>query len=343
VSVVPSTARVSVILTVLNEGEGMAALLDALLSQTRPPDEIVVVDGGSRDATVATLEEFARRDGRIRFFVEPGVNIARGRNIAIARAAGEIIAVTDGGCRPAPQWLESLAAPLLEKANFGAVAGSFAVEWRSRFEYYSGLLCQPKDYEREETRLFYGRSSAFRRSLWEVVGGYPEWLYTAEDTLFALRAKRLGFRVAYAPGGVVYWRPRPTLRKLAKMFFLYGRGNGRIDLGNMTGSLYWLRYHAILVVSLAVGVVFPISWLVSLAVAGYLYWIMALPVVREVRRQTTDRDREFYVPLIVFTRNLSSNLGYLFGRWDRRRDPSFRERLAAYENPAPGRNVIGAP
>jgi len=68
------------------------------------------------------------------------------------------------------------------------------------------------------------------RRLWERVGGYPEWLYTAEDTLFALAAGRLAeYKVVYAPASVLYWRPRPTLRKMARMFYLYGRGNGRIQ------------------------------------------------------------------------------------------------------------------
>lgn len=336
-------SEVSVILTVLNEGEGIVALLDSLLSQTRTPDEIVVVDGGSSDATLDILRQYADRDSRIRVHVNPGVNIARGRNIAISRTTHQIIAVTDGGCHPAPEWLESLTAPLLADETVGAVAGSFAVEWRTRFEYYSGLLCQPRDFESEKTRLFYGRSSAFRKELWERVGGYPEWLYTAEDTLFALRARQLGYRIAYAPGGLVHWPPRPTLRKLAKMFFLYGRGNGQINVGSIKGSLFWLRYHALLGLSLIAGLVIPAAWLVSLAVMGYLYQIMFFPVLREVRRQTDDLDREIYVPLIVYTRNLSSNLGYLLGRWDRRRNPAFQENLAAYSSPASDRAVNGAP
>lgn len=336
------TGEVSVILTVLNEGEGMAALLDAILAQSRVPDEIVIVDGGSRDGTVALLQHYSEKDSRIRLHVEPGMNIAQGRNLAIRLARGKIIAVTDGGCRPSGDWIEGLVKPLLEDSSLGAVAGAFTIDWQSRFEFYSGLLCLPKEAEKEETRLFFGRSSAFRRTLWEAVGGYPEWLYTAEDTLFALRARQLGFRVAYASGGTVYWRPRPSLRKLAKMFFLYGRGNGRIDLGSMKGSLFWLRYYGLLLVSLGAGARFPVAWLMSLAVAGHLYRILALPVLREVRLRTPDRDREFYVPLIVFTRNLTTNLGYLFGRWDCRSNPAFREKLAAYSSPAPGRSATGA-
>ena len=58
--------KISVILTVLNEGEGLATLLDALLTQSLPADEFVIVDGGSRDDTLAILQERARRDARLR-------------------------------------------------------------------------------------------------------------------------------------------------------------------------------------------------------------------------------------------------------------------------------------
>ena len=53
--------RVTVISTVLNEGEAIRRLLDSLLAQTRRPDEVVIVDGGSRDSTVAVIQEYAGR------------------------------------------------------------------------------------------------------------------------------------------------------------------------------------------------------------------------------------------------------------------------------------------
>ena len=50
---------VSVICTVLNEGESIKGLLDSLAAQTRLPDEIIFVDGGSRDNTVDILNSYA--------------------------------------------------------------------------------------------------------------------------------------------------------------------------------------------------------------------------------------------------------------------------------------------
>jgi len=51
--------RVSVIATVKNEAQTVHRLLDSLAAQTRPPDEVIIVDGGSTDETVEVLEEYA--------------------------------------------------------------------------------------------------------------------------------------------------------------------------------------------------------------------------------------------------------------------------------------------
>ncbi len=322
--------NISVILTVLNEGEGMTKLLDALFNQTCPPDEIVVVDGGSRDQTLQILNDYTDKDGRLKIFVESGVNISRGRNLAIEKASCSIIAVTDGGCHPDKNWLGELVQPLRDDSSFAAVAGIFKIDYRNSFEFFSGALCMPTDTGDTNTRLFYGRNSAFKKDAWEAVGGYPEWLYTGEDTLFAKRFLQSGFRVAYAPNAVVAWRPRPNLRKLTKMFFLYGRGNGRIENGNLKGSLYWLRYHILWMLLLLVGFVSPWAWLIGFGVFSYLYVQMVPPVLREIRKKTDLLSREFWVPMIVLFRNIATNSGYLFGLWELKNKPGFQENLEQY-------------
>ena len=322
--------KVSVILTVLNESASIKTILENLLSQSRMPDEIVIVDGGSKDGTIELIKKFSKKDSSIKLSIAKGANISQGRNIAIRQAKYPIIAVTDGGCRPDRNWLRCLVQPLLDDETFGAVAGVFEVDWRNHFEFLSGLLCMPKDSGDPRTRMFYGRSSAFCKNVWEAAGGYPEWLYTAEDTLFALRVLQLGYRVAYAKDSIVAWRPRPTLRKLTKMFFLYGRGNGRIDRGNIKGTIYWLRYHFLWSATLLFGIVFPWLWIATFATLAYLYVRMILPVLKKVRKKTNHLSREFYVPLIVLMRNLSTNVGYLLGRCEYRCIPTYREKLEAY-------------
>lgn len=323
---------VSVILTVLNEGPGLAELLDALLTQSTPPDEIVIVDGGSRDATPAVLQSYATRDHRIKVHVEPGVNIARGRNIAIQKAQGDIVAVTDGGCRPDRQWLEELLRPFRGDPAVGAVAGHFIPLTQGRFEHYCGRMSVPDFTSEAQRGMFYGRSSAFSRSLWQRAGGYPEWLYTAEDTLFALRAQRLTeYKIVYAPASILHWRPRPTLAKMAKMFYLYGRGNGRIQHGTLRGSLYWLKYFAALFATLALGFVEPWIWLASALLGWHLYRTIAKPnLARMAGAGELSWDRYLYVPTIALTRNLSTNLGFVWGWLEFKRGGNFKRKLDEY-------------
>ena len=326
--------KVSVILTVLNEGNGLAELLDALLMQTARPDEIVVVDGGSRDDTLKVLNAYAQRDRRFKIYVEPGVNIARGRNLAIARAEGDVLAITDAGCRPEPGWLRELLLPLQNDPAVGAVGGRFIPVAQGRFEYYCGQLSVPDLGGESQRGMFYGRSSAFRRRLWERVGGYPEWLYTGEDTLFAISAGRIGdYKIVYAPASVLSWRPRPTLPKMAKMFYLYGRGNGRIQHGDLQGSLYWLRYYFVLALTLPLGLFSVWPWVISTIVFWHLYRTVVKPNLLLIKTRTDDSiDRYFYIPLIALTRNLSTNLGFVRGWLEYRNDDVFKRKLEEYLN-----------
>src|SRR5438309_1209372 len=101
-------SQVSLVITVLNEVDSLPELLDSIAAQTRSPDEIVVVDGGSTDGTVAALQRWTSAHPRARILSAPGANIAIGRNLAIAHARGDVIAVTDAGVRLAPNWLASL-------------------------------------------------------------------------------------------------------------------------------------------------------------------------------------------------------------------------------------------
>ena len=86
--------KVTLISTVKDCADGVDAFLASLAAQTRAPDEVVIVDGGSTDGTA---ERFAA-DDTVTLIVEPGANIARGRNVALAAATHDVIAVTDADC-----------------------------------------------------------------------------------------------------------------------------------------------------------------------------------------------------------------------------------------------------
>jgi glycosyltransferase involved in cell wall biosynthesis len=322
--------KITFITTVLNDEEGIKVLFDALLCQSLQPNEIIVVDGGSKDNTMAVLEAYRAKFTQFKILQSPNTNISQGRNLAIANSANSIIAVTDAGCRPDNNWLLEITKPLFENNNIDAVSGKVIPETSTHLERYSGLLSLPDHTSKEQEGLFYGRCSAFRRKVWEVVGGYPEWLYTAEDSLFALSAKKRGFYIMHNQDAIIYWRPRSSLRKIAKMFFLYGKGNGRIEWGDIKGTFYWLRNHSLLWISLFIGFFYPVAWMATTLIAIYLYKLIAYPSIIKIRKIDKDWRREFFVPLITYIRNLSTNLGYLYGFIEYKRNPVFKEQLDKY-------------
>ena len=218
--------KVSVIMTVLNEGESIRAALDSLVAQTRPLDDVVIADGGSRDSTLAILREYDEA-GRLPLKVieVPGANIAEGRNAAIRAARGEIIVSTDAGVRCEPDWLEKITAPFGapffrdheagtgEGPGVRAVAGFFRSDPQTVFEMALGATTLPEARDvNPQTFLPSSRSVAFRKSAWEAVGGYPEWLDYCEDVIFDLKLREKFGPFVFAPEAVVHFRPRPWRR-----------------------------------------------------------------------------------------------------------------------------------
>jgi glycosyltransferase involved in cell wall biosynthesis len=177
---------VAVIATVLNEAGAIEALLESLAGQTRRPDEVVIVDGGSRDGTAGRLAAWAAT-GRLplRVIVQPGCNISQGRNVAIAATSADLIVATDAGVRLEPDWLAQLLAPFDEAQPPDVVAGFFTPASESLFECVLGATTLPALAEIDPATFApSSRSVAFRRAAWAAVGGYPEWLDYCEDLVF---------------------------------------------------------------------------------------------------------------------------------------------------------------
>jgi glycosyltransferase involved in cell wall biosynthesis len=228
---------ISVISTVLNEGDNIRRLMDSLVVQSCQPDEVIIVDGGSCDNTVEALHEY---EGRLplRVIVAPGSNISAGRNKAIAAARHEIIAVTDAGVTLDANWLQHITRPLLEDESIEVVAGFFRPDAHTLFEAAMSATVLPLADEIDpEKFLPSSRSIAFRKSAWAAVGGYPEWLDYCEDLIFDLRLKAISAPQVFEPQASVYFRPRGSLKSFSKQYYLYARGDGKADL--------WRKRHAI--------------------------------------------------------------------------------------------------
>lgn len=317
---------VSVIATVRNERSSVERLLDSLLAQSRRPDEIVIADGASTDGTLAVLERYAQCHG-VRVLSQP-CNIAEGRNLGIRAASGTHIAVTDAGCLVDPDWLRELLARFDADEAVDVVAGNFRFETHNDFEQASVLGTFQPNRDATEAARYYpsSRSLAFKKSAWELAGGYPEWLYAAEDTLFNIRLRQVGCRFEFAQRAVVRWRPRETWAKLARQRVNFARGNGRVGIGT-EGYMKNLSIHGS---ALALAVLAFVVPLAGLAALGVLAWHVRSHLWPQARAVTPVWSMRVRVMLVMEFVRLVSMVGFLQGRWDRLRDPRFIERQRQY-------------
>ncbi len=314
--------KVSLITTVLNAGGNVGRFLETVAVQTRPPDEVVVVDGGSTDGT---LEELRRSEG-ITLIVDPGASIARGRNVAIEAATHDVIAVSDADCVLESDWLELLLVPL--EAGADVAMGAYRPIAETFFHRCMAAvnLADPRDWD-EATFMPSGRSVAFRREAIQAAGGYPEWLAIGEDMYVNHRWRELGLDMRLAPGAVAWWRLRPDLRSTWTQYHRYARGDGvsgmyperhALRFGVYGGALYALGSKG--------------AWRKVAALAGAGAYASA-PIRRAVRAFDDGAERAkaaIAVPALMAFVDAAKMTGYLAGlvrrRADGPKDPGDRDR-----------------
>ena len=316
---------ITLIATVLNEGENIHQVMMSIQSQTRQPDEIVIVDGGSTDDTVKILESY-QDDLPLTVVVEEGCNISEGRNRAIASAQGNIIAVIDAGVKLSHVWLESITQPMLDDLDVQVVAGFFRADPQTTFEVALGATTLPLEDEiNPRTFLPSSRSVAFRKASADFVGGYPEWLDFCEDLIFDLRLQGTTMPFVFEPGALVYFRPRESLRKFFKQYYLYARGDGKANLWLKRHVIRYLTYLVAFPLILMLGLYFhPLFWgLFLIGGAVYLYQ----PYRRLSHVMQTAPDQSIWawlycilmIPIIRIVGDLAKMIGYPVGWWWRLR------------------------
>lgn len=317
--------KISLIVTILNEGDNIHKLLDSIVAQTRQPDEVVICDGGSRDNTLAVVERYQGRLP-IKLIVQPGANISEGRNAAITAATYDTIAVTDAGVRLSPGWLAELVQALEAQNTKRAVAGFFLPDTHTPFEVAMGATVLPQLRDVAPAKFMpSSRSVGFHRDVWLRVGGYPEWLDFCEDLIldFNIHAAAGGF--AFAPEAIVYFQPRTSLQAFWKQYYQYARGDGKADLFFKRHLIRYLTYLVVLPVILLAGLLInPLWWL--LLVIGGLYIVWA--PYRRLFQQWTDLTRIqklqafFWVPIIRVYGDVAKMVGYPVGiLWRKKHTP----------------------
>lgn len=318
--------RVSLVATLLNEYGSLPQWLRGLRNQTRLPDECIIVDGGSTDGTLELLQA-ADLPFPTTILVRPGVNISAGRNAAIRKASGDIIAVTDAGTEARPDWLARLVEPLESCPAVDIAAGFFEAEAGTFWEQTLVATTLPDAAEVDPDRFLpSSRSVAFRRAWIEYGFGYPEWLDYCEDVVLDLQLRRAGARQVFVPEARVRFAPRRGPVAFSRQYFRYARGDGKAGLFARRHAIRYVTYSGLLAVLAR-------RRPHEIAVAGVLGAIYITPNVRRYRRWNGAASPGIgcwlgVVGMIGFQRligDVAKMIGYPVGLvWRARRDRSLK-------------------
>jgi GT2 family glycosyltransferase len=174
----------------------LAVLEDHLAKSRYVRDtEVLVID-----ASESRLDAIRRARGWVRwidFKGPPGVaiSIPHQRNAGVNTSQGDVIVFTDSGCVPQPLWLENLLAPIENGEEMVTVGPSFTGD--NLYSPERGKL--PPTYVKEAPTI----NMAFRREVFEAVGGFDERFAYGSDTDFTWRLISNGFRIRYVSEAVV--------------------------------------------------------------------------------------------------------------------------------------------
>ena len=303
---------------VLNEERHLHSSVQHILEQEYPGElEVVIALAPSQDRTDEVAAELTAADSRVRTVANPTGRTPAGLNAAIAASRHPVIVRVDGHGMLSPHYIAT-AVRLLEETGAANVGGVMHAEGENAWEHAVAAAMTSKigvgnaafhtgGQAGEAETVYLG---VFRREVLEQQEGYNEEFIRAQDWELNFRIREAGGLVWFSPELRVSYRPRPSVRELAKQYRNYGRWRHVVSRYH-AGSIN-LRYLAppAAVCAIAAGVLVgavltPWGFVVP---AGYLAAVVAgsLPAGRGLSFGARAR-----IPLALATMHMSWGWGFL--------------------------------
>lgn len=194
---IPATS-LTVIVCAHNEARYLRTCLHSLLAQTRPPDELLVINNASTDETSAVAAQIPG----VRVVDEPRKGLVVARERGRREAAGDILVYVDADCRAPLMWLERVERRFARDAALIAMSGPYRYydwDWwgRTLIRLYDFTLAPATQvlvkYILRLGTVFYGGNFAVRREALEAIGGFDTSIeFHGEDTNLGRRLFAIG-------------------------------------------------------------------------------------------------------------------------------------------------------
>jgi rhamnosyltransferase len=211
-----TTPGTSVVIRCYNEERHIGRLLSGLVRQTQPPDQIILVDSGSTDATLAIASQFPVEVATI----EPQrFSFGRSLNVGCSAALHEILVFASAHVYPVyDSWLADLTAPLSDPQVVLAYGRQLGDE-RTRYSEQRVMArwFPPQSDTRQLHPFCNNANAAVRHSAW-LQQSYDEDLTGLEDLDWAKRAQERGLSIAYVAEAPVVHAHDETWRQIVNRY-----------------------------------------------------------------------------------------------------------------------------
>ncbi len=312
---------VSVVLPVRNEVAFIEATIASILAQDYPgPTEVVVADGMSDDGTREILVDVSSRHENVRFVDSPTGRTPNGLNLAIHASRGEIIVRCDGHAELPPDYIRTAVSVLRETGavNVGGIQEAVGHTTMQRAIAYA----MTSKLGVGDARFHYGGAAGpvdtvylgvFQRDALLAAGLFDETLTRNQDYELNIRLRANGGVVWFDPRLSVVYRPRRSLRSLARQYFQYGQWKRRVVRLHPAATRLRQLIPPLFVVALllSLGVAFTPWRPLALVVPGIYVIALAVATVSQLIR--TRDVAALALPAAITTMHISWGIGFLAG------------------------------
>ena len=228
--------RLTVAIATCGRADALSRCLRAVGAQTRPPDEIIVVDQDPSDEVRAVIRNCGLQ---VRHLEQERLGVSASRNLALANARGDVLAITDDDCFADESWTAVIVQVLESDPSLAAVTGPVLPPSGERPRNMAATSSRPSrdtvvySAGADPWTVGSGGNFAARVSELKAIGGWDERLgpgtlgMAAEDIDMFDRLLTAGARICYDGRALVYHAWQTTERRKATRW-AYGFGIGAI-------------------------------------------------------------------------------------------------------------------
>lgn len=333
--------ELSLIIPCYNERTHIAKSIQSVLSNDYSGKrEIIVVDGGSDDGTREILQELKGRHGDLKVLDNPRRITSAAINLGVKEAQGDVVLIVGAHCELGPRYISTAIERLLSSKEIGCVGGrtapraeggtvqrAIAAVLGSPFGVGNSYFRMASSGTREVDTVAFG---AYRREIFEKIGGFDERLVRNQDIEFNYRLRKAGYKILLDPSIEVYYSPRCSIKAFWRQNFDNGFWN-IITWKLVPGSLSCRHFVPLLFVSwviafVVLGFFSPVARvLLSLAIGAYAI----LDAIESARIAVRSRKPALLAAFLVFpVLHVSYGVGSLCGIFSvlRRKAKDLRER-----------------